>query len=256
MKYDVIVVGAGIAGMTAAIYVKRAGKSVLVLESVIHGGQIINTIGIENWPGDYGVSGADLAGRIYKQLGKLGIEVEYSEVETIEKTSEGFTVKTDDDEYSCGAVILAVGTEPRRLSEKQAADAGKRAVSYCATCDGALYKGKPVVVVGSGNTAKHEMKYLENIASKVYHIHHDEPIPKDAEAVFVAIGRTPNTKFVKDLVDLSSEGYIVAEEDCKTSCSGVFVAGDCRTKQVRQLVTAAGDGSVAAEAAIDYLAKK
>jgi len=254
MKYDVIVVGAGIAGMTAAIYVKRAGKR--VLESVIHGGQIINTIGIENWPGDYGVSGADLAGKIYEQLGKLGIEVEYSEVETIEKTSEGFTVKTDDDVYSCGAVILAVGTEPRRLSEKQAADAGKRAVSYCATCDGALYKGKPVVVVGSGNTAKHEMKYLENIASKVYHIHHDEPIPKDAEAVFVAIGRTPNTKFVKDLVDLNSEGYIVAGEDCKTSCSGVFVAGDCRTKQVRQLVTAAGDGSVAAEAAIDYLAKK
>lgn len=256
MKYDVIVVGAGIAGMTAAIYVKRAGKSVLVLESVIHGGQIINTIGIENWPGDYGVSGADLAGKIYEQLGKLGIEVEYSEVETIEKTSEGFTVKTDDDEYSCGAVILAVGTEPRRLSEKQAADAGKRAVSYCATCDGALYKGKPVVVVGSGNTAKHEMKYLENIASKVYHIHHDELIPKDAKAVFVAIGRIPNTKFVKDLVDLNSEGYIVAGEDCKTSCSGVFVAGDCRTKQVRQLVTAAGDGSVAAEAAIDYLAKK
>lgn len=256
MKYDVIVVGAGIAGMTAAIYVKRAGKSVLVLESVIHGGQIINTIGIENWPGDFGVSGADLAGKIYEQLGKLGIEVEYSEVETIEKTSGGFTIKTDDDEYSCSAVILAVGTEPRRLSEKQAADAGKRAVSYCATCDGALYKGKPVVVVGSGNTAKHEMKYLENIASKVYHIHHDEPIPKDAEAVFVAIGRIPNTKFVKDLVDLNSEGYIVAGEDCKTSCSGVFVAGDCRTKQVRQLVTAAGDGSVAAEAAIDYLAKK
>ena len=256
MKYDVIVVGAGIAGMTAAIYVKRAGKSVLVLESVIHGGQIINTIGIENWPGDFGVSGADLAGKIYEQLGKLGIEVEYSEVETIEKMSGGFTIKTDDDEYSCSAVILAVGTEPRRLSEKQAADAGKRAVSYCATCDGALYKGKPVVVVGSGNTAKHEMKYLENIASKVYHIHHDEPIPKDAEAVFVAIGRIPNTKFVKDLVDLNSEGYIVAGEDCKTSCSGVFVAGDCRTKQVRQLVTAAGDGSVAAEAAIDYLAKK
>ena len=256
MKYDVIVVGAGIAGMTAAIYVKRAGKSVLVLESVIHGGQIINTIGIENWPGDFGVSGADLAGKIYEQLGKLGIEVEYSEVETIEKTSGGFTIKTDDDEYSCSAVILAVGTEPKRLSEKQAADAGKRAVSYCATCDGALYKGKPVVVVGSGNTAKHEMKYLENIASKVYHIHHDEPIPKDAEAVFVAIGRIPNTKFVKDLVDLNSEGYIVAGEDCKTSCSGVFVAGDCRTKQVRQLVTAAGDGSVAAEAAIDYLAKK
>ena len=139
-----------------------------------------------------------------------------------------------------------MGTEPRKLSEKQAADAGERPISYCATCDGALYKGKPVVVVGSGNTAKHEMKYLENICSKVYHIHHDDPIPKDAEAVFVAIGRVPNTGFVQNVVELDKSGFVVAGEDCKTSTPGIFAAGDCRTKDVRQLVTAAADGAVAA----------
>lgn len=256
--FDVIIVGAGIAGMTAGIYVKRAGLSVLIVEKAVHGGQIINTLNIENWPGDLGVSGADLANKIYEQASELGVEIKYEEVEAIEEVSgkKGFTVKTDESEYSCGAIILAMGTEPRRLSEKQTADAGKRAISYCATCDGALYKGKSVVVVGSGNTAKHEIKYLENIASKVYHIHHDDPIPKDAAAVFVAIGRVPNTQIVKDLVDLNNEGYIVAGEDCKTSRAGVLVVGDCRTKNVRQLVTAAGDGAIAAEAAIDYLAKK
>lgn len=248
-KYDVIVIGAGIAGMTAAIYASRAGKKVLVLESTVQGGQIINTINIENWPGDFRVSGVDLTNKIYAQVEELGSKVEFSEVIAIEKTDkkEGeFLVKTDDGDYFAGAIILAVGTEPRRLSEKQAKDAGKRAISYCATCDGALYNGKPVVVVGSGNTAKHEIKYLEGIASKVYHIHHDDPIPEDAEAVFVAIGRIPNTGFLKDFVELDGDGYIVAGEDCKTSCPGVYAAGDCRTKNVRQLVTAAADGAVAA----------
>lgn len=250
-KYDVIIIGAGIAGMTAAIYVQRAGRSVLVLEGRIHGGQIINTIGIENWPGALGISGAELSEKIYHQVNDLGAEVEYSEVESIEAISgdEGFVVKTDDLEYACDAIIIATGTEPRHLSEKQEKDAGSRAISYCATCDGALYKGKPVVVVGSGNTAKHEIKYLENIASKVYHIHHDDPIPEEAKAVFVAIGRVPSTSFVKGLVEMDKDGYIVAGEDCKTSRPGVFVAGDCRTKQVRQLVTAAGDAAVAAEGA-------
>ena len=187
------------------------------------------------------------------QATELGVEIKYEEVTEIAKKDNGFLVTTDEDEYICGAVIIATGTEPRRLSEKQTKDAGKRAISYCATCDGALYKNKPVVVVGSGNTAKQEMAYLENIASKVYHIHHDDPIPEDAEAVFVAIGRIPMTKIYTDLVDVDRDGFIIAGEDCVTSCPGVFVAGDCRTKSVRQLVTAAGDGAVAAEAAVSYL---
>ena len=109
--------------------------------------------------------------------------------------------------------------------------------------------------MGSGNTAKHEMKYLEGICAKVYHIHHDDPIPEDAEAVFVAIGRVPATGFLGGLVKLDKDGYVVAGEDCKTSCPGVMVAGDVRTKSVRQLVTAAGDAAVAADAAVKYLGK-
>ncbi len=255
MNYDIIIIGAGMAGLTAAIYASRAGKSVLVLESTVQGGQIINTINIENWPGDYKVSGAELMQKIYKQVVELGAEVEFEEVEKIEKLADGFKVTTEDGEYKAGAVILAVGAEPRKLSEKQAKDAGERPISYCATCDGALYKGKPVVVVGSGNTAKHETEYLGNIASKVYHIHHDDPIPEDAAAVFVAIGRVPATEKFAELVDLDEKGYVVAGEDCMTSCAGVFVAGDCRTKETRQLVTAAADGAVAAEAAVKYLGK-
>ena len=253
MNYDVIIVGAGMAGLSAAIYASRAGKSVLVLESVVQGGQIINTINIENWPGDFRVSGAELMQKVYKQAMELGAKIEFEDVEKIEKLAKGFKVITEDDEYETKVVILAVGAEPRKLSKKQTDDVGKRPISYCATCDGALYKGRPVVVVGSGNTAKHETEYLKNIASKVYHIHHDDPIPADATAVFVAIGRVPNTKILKGLVDLDTNGYVVAGEDCKTSTPGIFAAGDCRTKSVRQLVTASGDGAVAAEAVREFL---
>lgn len=253
-KYDVIIIGAGIAGMTAAIYAARASKKVLVLEARVEGGQIINTINIENWPGDFGVSGVDLMRRIKQQAEKLGAEFDYTEAKRIEKNGDDWIVVDEDDErLEARAVILAMGTEPRKLSEKQAADAGGRAISYCATCDGALYKNKPVVVVGSGNTAKHETAYLKNIASKVYHIHHDDPIPEDAVAVFVAIGRIPNTGICRGLIDLDENGYIIADEDCETSVSGIFVAGDCRTKSLRQLVTAASDGAVAATRAIEFL---
>ena len=251
--YDVIIIGAGMAGLTAGIYVTRAGRSVLVLESGVIGGQIVTAPSLENWPGNFRLSGADLMQKIYEQATELGVEVEFEEVVKVEKKNGKFVVKTDDEEYTALAVIIATGTVPRKLSEKQTKDAGERAISYCATCDGALYKGKPVVVVGSGDTAKQEMDYLENIASRVYHIHHDDPIPEEAVAVFVAIGRIPATKNFSDLVELDQNGYIIAGEDCKTSCPGVFVAGDCRTKLVKQLVTAASDGAVSAKAAIDYL---
>ncbi|MBR3249021.1 FAD-dependent oxidoreductase [Candidatus Saccharibacteria bacterium] len=252
--YDIVIIGAGIAGMTAAIYARRAGKSVLVLETGVCGGQIVSALEVWNYPGFAKISGAKLTGEISHQMNNLGAELKYEEVLAVAKSDGGgFEVKTDEGEYACGAIIIATGTEPRKLSEKQAKDAGERPISHCATCDGALYKGKPVVVVGSGNTAKHEIKYLEGIAAKVYHIHHDEPIPKDAVAVFVAIGRVPATTVFKDLVDLDVDGYVVAGENCRTSCPGVFVAGDCRTKDVRQLVTAVADGAVAAGAALRYL---
>lgn len=250
--YDIVIVGAGIAGMTAAIYAKRALCSVLVLEKKTQGGQIITANKICNWPGEAEITGADLIEKIYHQMNNLGVEIRYENVINVAKNDK-FVVKTDETEYSCNAVIIATGTEPRRLSEKQISMAGERPISYCATCDGALYVGKPVVVVGSGNTAKHEISYLENIASKVYHIHHDDPIPEDAVAIFVAIGRVPDTEIFKELVGLDPDGYIIAEENCHTSADGVFVAGDCRAKDLRQLVTAAADGAIAATEAVKYL---
>ena len=256
MNKDVIIIGAGMAGLTAAIYASRAGKSVLVLEKAAIGGQIITSLNVKNWPGFSDISGTELMNKIREQASDFGAEIRYEEVVSIKDDSGKFLIETDSDNYSCDAVIIAVGLKPRELSEKQRKDAGKRPISYCATCDGALYKNKPVVVIGSGNTAKYEMKYLEGICSKVYHIHHDDPIPEEAEAVFVAIGRVPETAGFKDLVEMDDNGYIVAGEDCKTSRAGVFVAGDVRTKSVRQLVTAAADGAVAVEQVVDYLSKK
>lgn len=255
--YDVIVVGSGIAGMTAAIYAQRGGLSVLVLEAYMIGGQIVDSLSVRNYPGFREVTGVELTSEISCQMSKLGVELKYELVMSVKELGKGgFEVETDEAKYKCRAIIIATGTEPRRLSAEQEKDVGERPISYCAACDGALYADRPVVVVGSGNTAKHEIKYLEGICEKVYHIHHDDPIPEDAEAVFVAIGRVPGTDLVKDLVELDSEGYIVAREDCETSRPGVFVAGDCRAKNVRQLVTAAGDGAVAAKAVTDYLSKK
>ena len=223
------------------------------------GGQILPAVTIENWPGDYGVSGAKLMDKVRGQVEKSGVEIRYEEVISVSVVVDGggFVVATDETQHVCNAVIIAVGTEPRPLNEKQLKEVGERPVSYCATCDGALYRDKPVVVIGSGNTAKHEIRYLEGICSKVYHIHHDDPIPKDAEAVFVATKRVPATRFVKNIVELDAEGYVVAREDCKTTlCPGVFVAGDCRTKNVRQLVTAAGDGAMASASALAFLSER
>ena len=298
MKYDVVIVGAGIAGLTAAIYARRAEKSVLVLEGKVPGGQIINTLTIENWPGDMGVSGVELMQKIQKQAMELGAEIEMEEVESIQKVDDGFVVKTEDGEYEAGAIILAVGAEDKKLGLVREDELTGKGVSYCATCDGAFYKGKPVVVIGGGNTALYDALYLSDIVSKVYLVHRrnefrgdkalvnklrqrenvefvtpfvpEELLGEDritgikvkmvdsdkvragdkyrfleADGVFVAIGKKPQTAKFAELVELDDSGYIVAGEDCKTTCPGVFAVGDCRTKSVRQLVTAAGDGAVA-----------
>ena len=256
MEYDILIIGAGMAGLTAAIYGARASKSVLVLESKTAGGQILESRSVSNWPGSPEISGVDLMKEVEGQAKKMGAEIKYEEVSNVSASDGGFVVFAEENEYKARAVIIATGTKPREMSEGQTADAGDRPISYCATCDGALYAGKPVVVVGHGNTAKYEIKYLGNIASKVYNIHHDEKIPADAEAVFVAIGRVPYTDFLRDFVALDSNGYVVADENCKTSIPGVFVAGDVRVKEVRQLVTAAADGAVAATHAMNYLVGK
>lgn len=307
-RYDVIVVGAGIAGMTAGIYARRAGKKVLVLEGRIHGGQIINTLNIENWPGDYGVSGADLSEKIYHQMDKLGAEIEYERVVSIDGLPDKteFVVRTEDEKYSAGAIILAVGAENKKLGIPTEEKYVGRGVSYCATCDGAFYKGKKVAVIGGGNTALYDALYLADLVEKVYLVHRrdefrgdkvlvdklkdkqniemvlgyvpeeivgekkvssvklipsgkvekvTEPRELEVDGIFVAVGQKPMTEGLKDLVELDSGGYIVAGEDCKTSRPGMFVAGDCRTKTVRQLVTAASDGATAVNAVIEYLAR-
>lgn len=301
MKYDLVVIGAGIAGLTAAIYGKRAGLSVLVLEGKVPGGQIINTLEIENWPGDFGVSGADLIQKVQKQAMGLGAEIEMEEVLKISgDKSAGFVVTTEDGEYEAKTVILAVGAENKKLGLAREDELIGRGVSYCATCDGAFYKDKAVAVIGGGNTALGDALYLSELASKVFLVHRRDEFRGDAslvekvkakenielvlgfipseilgeekvtclkvelkdgegvragdkyrfldvDGVFVAIGQKPATEFLKGFVDLDENGYIVAGEDCVTSRAGVFAVGDCRTKSVRQLVTAAGDGAVAVD---------
>lgn len=297
-RYDVIIVGAGIAGLTAGIYSRRAGKTVLIFEGKVPGGQIINTLQIENWPGDFGVSGVELIQKIQKQAVELGIELEMDEVVNVRGHEGSFVVEAEDGEYEAKAVILAVGSEDKKLGLKREDELTGKGVSYCATCDGAFYKGKNVAVIGGGNTALQDALYLSELAEKVYLVHRRDEFRGDkvlvdrlrekknvefilgyipgeilgeervsgvrlvpsglvdeikegreleVDGMFVAIGKKPITSAFSELVDLDKNGYIVAGEDCRTSCRGVFVAGDCRTKDVRQLVTAASDGAIAVD---------
>lgn len=252
-QYDVIIIGAGVAGMTAAIYAKRASKEVAIFESKACGGGILQSLKITNWPGEKEISGPDLMEKIHQQVKALGVDVILEDVEKVEGTEGGFQVVSDETEYFGKTIIIATGTVPRKLDPNRMHEIGDRPVSYCAICDGALYKDKPVAVIGGGNTAKYDISYLENIASKVYPVHREDTIPDDAVAVFVAIGREPATEIFKGLVDLDEKGYIVAGEDCQTSREGVFAAGDCRTKSIKQLITASADGAIAASMAVRYL---
>ncbi len=298
---DIAIVGAGTAGLTAAIYAVRAGKSVKIYDGKSYGGQIINTPDIENYPGIKHISGFEFATGLYEQATALGAELEFSAVERIEKNGENdFTLKTTDGEVKVKAVILATGAENRKLGIDREEELIGSGISYCATCDGAFYKGKAVAVSGGGNTAIEDAMFLTNYCSKVYVIHRRDAFRADAKDVeklkekpnvefvlnanvtalkgdkkleavevtdkntgekkdlevaglFVAIGQAPVAGIFKNLVEVNEQGYIVAGEDCKTNVSGVYAAGDCRTKTVRQLTTAAADGAIAALAACSKL---
>lgn len=299
-KYDIVIVGAGTAGLSAAIYAVRAGKSVIVLEATTHGGQIINTPEVENYPGIKKISGFEFANNLYEQAKSLGAEVVYEKVIGIEVNGEEKIVHTAKEDYQAKAVILATGAKNRPLGlehEKEWIGAG---ISYCATCDGMFYRGKDVAVAGGGNTALEDAIFLTNYCRKVYLIHrrdafrgeekllqtlkekpnvefvlnanitrligedgvdgvevedkntHEKRV-LDVMGLFVAIGQMPeNSEFI-NVVDLDKGGYIEAKEDCKTKTKGIFTAGDCRTKKVRQLATAASDGAIAALAACEYI---
>ena len=296
---DIIIIGAGPAGLTAAIYARRAEKSVLVLEAAAYGGQIINTPSIDNYPAAAHISGFDFAQRLYEQAKELGAEIRFEKaVEILENGTEK-TVITSHNRYTAKAVILATGSENRKLGLSDEDTLIGKGVSYCATCDGAFYRGKTVAVVGGGNTALEDALYLCDLAKTVYLIHRRDSFRGDSgtvarlkrkdnlrlvlnstvtalradqrltgievtdkegnrqtidvDGLFVAVGRIPENQNFASLLDLDESGYAIADENCSTKTPGIFVAGDARQKRVRQLVTAASDGAIAATGAIHYL---
>ena len=300
MQYDIVIVGAGPAGLTAAIYARRASKSVLVLEAKAWGGQIINTPDIENYPVVAHISGADYANRLYEQATALGAQVKLEKVTGLEDRGKVKLVRTAQAEYEAGAVILATGSENRKLGVDREQELTGKGVSYCATCDGNFFRRRDVAVVGGGNTALEDALYLADLANKVYLIHRrdsfrgeeatvarlrekqnvefvfnatvtallgdkrlsgveltdkfsGEKRELEVKGLFVAVGRIPENESFRTLIDVDEAGYAVADESCRTKVPGVFVAGDNRTKEVRQLVTAAADGAVAATEAVRYL---
>lgn len=297
---DIAVIGAGTAGMTAAIYAKRSGMDVALFEEYMPGGQIVNTGEIENYPAIGKVSGFEYSMALLKQTESAGVEPIRKSVVSVCRKDGGFELAAGDDKYFAKALIIATGAKNRMLGAKGEKEFGGRGVSYCATCDGAFYRGRKVAVVGGGNTAAADALELSRMCSEVILIHRraelraqaadveklknlsnvkfvldsvvDEIGGGDAvthvvvrnvkdgtvqtievDGVFVAVGQTPNTALFGKLVELDGGGYIVAGEDCVAG-EGVFAAGDCRTKKVRQLVTAASDGAVAALAAAEYIA--
>ncbi|MCR4892485.1 MAG: thioredoxin-disulfide reductase [Lachnospiraceae bacterium] len=297
---DIIIVGAGTAGLTAAIYALRAGKTVEIFEGQTYGGQIINTPDIENYPGMKHVSGFEFATALYEQATELGAKIVYEKVLSVSDKENHKEVKTDKGSHECKAVILATGAKNRPLGLDKEQEFIGKGVSYCATCDGAFFRGKDVAVAGGGNTAVEDASFLCNYCNKVYIIHRRDQFraveknvdrlreKPNAEFVlnanvtgiigdnkvegvevtdktsgvkrvipvsgfFVAIGQMPENGAFGDLVDLDKGGYIVADETCTTRTKGIFTAGDCRTKTVRQLTTAASDGAVAALAAVNYV---
>lgn len=300
MKYDVVIIGAGPAGLSAAVYARRAGLSVAVLEQNIYGGQIVNTPEVENYPGTGKTTGVELAMALYNQAAETGADIILEGVTEVRLQQNPKVVVTTGGEYEAGAVIIANGAKRRLLGCPGEDTFSGRGVSYCATCDGAFFRGKEVSIVGGGNTALEDALFLANNCSKVYLIHRrdqfrggkilvDAVVAKQnieilydstveevkgsdkveairvrnklsgeekempVAALFVAVGLAPENSLFAGQVELSEAGYIAAGEDCCTSCDGVFVAGDTRTKELRQIVTAAADGAVAATAAARWL---
>ncbi len=294
---DIIIIGAGPAGLTSAIYAQRAGMSVLLLEARAYGGQIINTPEIDNYPAMPHVSGFEFATKLYEQARSFGAEVKFEAAVSIEENNDIKLVKTSKNNvYEAKAVIIATGAKNRPMGLDREEELIGKGISYCATCDGMFYRKKDVAVFGGGNTAIEDALFLSQYCNKVYVIHRRDKFRGDAADVeklkarenvefvlnstvtaliaedklsavevtdkisgekkqipvsglFVAIGQMPDNGAFANAVELDENGYITANESCRTKTKGIFVAGDCRTKEVRQLTTAAADGAVAALAA-------
>ena len=297
---DIIIIGGGIAGLTAAVYAGRSGKSVLLFERKSYGGQISQSHAVENYPGFKNVSGAELSMNLRSQAEAFGCEFSN---ESVNEVIDGKTKKvtTNKGEYEGKAVIFALGAEPRKSGLENENELIGRGLSYCAVCDGNFFRGRDTMVVGGGSTAVQDALYLAEICKKVYVVHRRDafraeeslvvklrekenvefildsvllsatasPILKSVtvknvkteeereiavNGLFLAIGQVPATKEFVDILPLDEYGYVLADETCKVS-EGIYVAGDCRKKLVRQLTTAAADGTVAATLACEELDK-
>ena len=296
--YDIIIVGGGPAGLTAATYARRAGKSVLVIEKNAFGGQITWSPKVENFPSVVSISGTELGDRLLEQAMEQGADAELEEVVSV-SAGEVKTVKCQSGaEFQARAVIIASGAKPRMLGLPREEELIGSGVGFCAVCDGAFYKGRPVAVNGGGNSALQDALLLAETCSRVYLIHRRDSFRGEArlvdalrakenvdfvmnasvvellgeseltgivveqqgqrweiavEGLFVAVGHQPDVNLFENLIELDKGGYALSGEDCLTGTPGIFVAGDCRSKSVRQLTTAMADGSVAALAACAYL---
>ncbi len=301
--HDIIVIGAGPAGLTAALYALRADKTVLVLEKATFGGQITFSPQIENYPGFAKMSGNEFADKLVDQVINQGADIEMETVTGIRDNGDSKTVITEDGEHEAKAVIIATGVKHRQTGLPNENELVGEGVSYCAVCDGAFFKGQTVAVLGGGNSALQEAVLLSEGCEKVYVIQNLDYFTGEARLVeklkekdnvefimgtvisslngkgslesltlrketdgseselkvnglFVAIGLIPNNKIFEEIAGLDEWGYIDSDESCLTKTEGVFVAGDCRKKQIRQITTAAADGSVAALAACRYIDSK
>lgn len=298
--YDIIIIGGGPAGLTAALYARRADKNVLVIEKETFGGQITFSPKVENIPGFSALSGNKFAEKMVEQVINQGADFESCEVLKI-VDGETKTVVTDSGDFQSKAVIIATGAKHRTLGLPGEEELIGEGISFCAVCDGAFYRNKMVAVVGGGNSALQEAILLSDLAEKVYVIQNlgyltgeqklqeqlhskenveiicgtvlsgyksngtdivgitvknqDNGTESDIalDGVFLAVGLIPQNEYFADVIELDERGYAVADETCKTKASGIFTAGDCRTKHIRQVATAAADGAVAALAACDYI---
>lgn len=299
--YDVIIAGAGPAGMTAAVYTSRASLSTLMLERGVPGGQMANTEEVENYPGFDHILGPDLSNKMFDHAKKFGAEYAYGDIKEIIDGEEFKTVKTGSKEFKARAVIITTGAEYKKIGVPGEKELGGRGVSYCAVCDGAFFKGKDLVVVGGGDSAVEEGVYLTRFANKVTIVHRRDELRAQkilqqrafdnekvdfiwnhtvkeindkegkvgsvtlvstengketdfqADGIFIYIGMLPLTKPFANLGIINSEGYIETNEQMETKVPGIFAAGDVREKQLRQIVTATGDGSIAAQTAQHYI---
>lgn len=296
---DSIIIGAGPAGLTAAIYALRYGLKVIVFDKGFYGGQVANTTEVANYPALPNISGMEFSTNIYQQAIDLGADIRFESIDSVSFNNKIKSVTTNNGTYEAKTVIIANGAKRRLLECEGEKEFTGKGVSYCATCDGAFFKNKDVAIVGGGNTALEDCLFLSNTCNKVYLIHRrdkfsgdkllvnsiksksniqilyncavqkingDKTVSSieiknlqnnsvqalDLSGIFIAIGYVPDNSIFKG-IEVDKVGYIISDENCKTNIEGIYVAGDSRTKILRQIITAAADGAVAAFQASNYI---